>query len=188
MTSYKAFLVPALLVLPIAGLGYSWITTEIESHQGVEWDVPIAGYDPRDLLRGHYVQFRYDWPGLDEEEDGLVSRYNGSQICIHGKAPTIARVTKLDEYAEDYEKQVSSCDAIVKYNPWSEEGTDGLNNDRLFLSQQKAAEYQKKLTNQKLQASARIRINNSNFMIPIDISFHPVVDEEPTGDQDSNEQ
>jgi uncharacterized membrane-anchored protein len=25
-------------------------------------DVAVTGYDPRDLLRGHYVRFTYVWP------------------------------------------------------------------------------------------------------------------------------
>ena len=56
------------LVLPILGLGGLWGWSDFKAEQGTDWLVPIAGYDPRDLLRGHYIQYSYDWPGIDEEE------------------------------------------------------------------------------------------------------------------------
>jgi len=172
MTGVQRFLAPLLLLWPVAGLAYSWAVTEMESHEGVEWDVPIAGYDPRDLLRGHYVQYRYDWPGLQSDEDnGAFRSVKGSVICIRGKAPVIVRTLELDDYADDYKQQASSCDAVVKYNPWSEEGTDGLNSDRLFLSQDRAQDYQKKLADPQLQAIARVRVNKSGHIVPIDIGF-----------------
>jgi len=36
---------------------------EYHLSMGTQWDFAITGYDPRDLLRGHYLRFRldYDW-------------------------------------------------------------------------------------------------------------------------------
>ena len=57
---------------------------------GTLWRVPVTGYDPRDLLRGHYLTFRYDWNWNEQKntacsgsecavcfpEDRLSSSYN----------------------------------------------------------------------------------------------------------------
>ena len=92
MNRYRRFFLPFALLLPLIGLGLIWLQTERESHEGSEWDVPIEGYDPRDLLRGHYVQFRYDWPFVAEDviptwsgpRSYLYAAGNGSHLC--GKA------------------------------------------------------------------------------------------------------
>lgn len=49
----------ALTGLPLIGLGAIWRMTAYRAAQGEEWLVPVTGYDPRDLLKGHYVQFQY---------------------------------------------------------------------------------------------------------------------------------
>ena len=77
------------LALPLAGLAASWAGTHHRARQGVEWDVPIAGYDPRDLLRGHYVIYRYDWPGLEGRRTNLALE---PVLCLDGEPPRIARV------------------------------------------------------------------------------------------------
>ena len=59
----------AALLLPLAGLGGLWAMSDHTFRQGTEWEVPIAGFDPRDFLRGHYVEFTYDWPGVEEFRD-----------------------------------------------------------------------------------------------------------------------
>ena len=39
------------------------VRAELHISQGKEWKFQVQGYDPRDLLRGHYLRFglRYDW-------------------------------------------------------------------------------------------------------------------------------
>ena len=171
MNRYRRFFLPLALLLPLIGLALIWLQTERESHQGSEGDVPIAGYDPRDLLRGHYVQFRYDWPGVAEND---IPTWHGLQtgLCLSGKAPGIEQVEIIDR--ADYDSSSApSCDATARVNPWSEEGTDGLVRDRIYIPQQAAREYTDKLANPELQGIVRIRINNSGFITPLSLSFRP---------------
>ena len=63
----KAARIAAILVVPLAGLAALWAQSETLSREGTDWEVPVQGYDPRDLLRGHYVEFQYDWPVRREE-------------------------------------------------------------------------------------------------------------------------
>ncbi len=169
MSRYRRFFLPLALLLPLAGLGLIWMLTERDSDQGTEWDVPVAGYDPRDLLRGHYVQFRYDWPGIQENE--IAAGYGAQKsLCIRGAAPNIESVEVQDRVGSG-QTLASVCDSTAKVNPWSEEGDDGLVRDRIYVPQEAARDYEKKLANPKLQGIVRIRINNSGFITPLSLGF-----------------
>ncbi len=169
MSRYRRFYFPLALLLPLVGLGLIWVLTERESHRGAEWYVPVAGYDPRDLLRGHYVQFRYDWPGVQADE--ITTGYEGQKIlCIKGAAPAIESVEVLDMVGTD-QSLASICDSTAKANPRSEEGNNGLLRDRIYVPQEAARDYEKKLANPELQGIVRIRINSSGFITPLSLSF-----------------
>ena len=171
MNRYRRFFLPFALLLPLIGLGLIWLQTERESHEGSEWDVPIEGYDPRDLLRGHYVQFLYDWPFVAEDD---IPTWSGAQtgLCISGKAPRITHVEIVPRPGSGA-PSARVCDATARVNPWSEEGDDGLVRDRIYMPQETARTYAAKLGNPKLQAIVRIRINNSGFITPLSLRFQP---------------
>jgi uncharacterized membrane-anchored protein len=66
MTRKPAVLVPVLLlpVLAILGLIYR---AETVLQTGRKWVVKIGGYDPRDLLSGHYLRYRIRWDMQERE-------------------------------------------------------------------------------------------------------------------------
>jgi uncharacterized membrane-anchored protein len=53
------------VVIPMLGLLVLVARAEVLLRSGTSFRVAIEGYDPRDLLRGHYLQyrFRFDWQG-----------------------------------------------------------------------------------------------------------------------------
>ncbi|MEY4640343.1 MAG: hypothetical protein RLZZ227_337 [Pseudomonadota bacterium] len=57
----KPTLKGALLLVPMLVLGGMSLLHEYKRNTGTAWTVPILGYDPRDLLSGHYLQFQYAW-------------------------------------------------------------------------------------------------------------------------------
>jgi hypothetical protein len=61
------------VVIPMLGLLVLVARAEVLLRSGASFRVAIEGYDPRDLLRGHYLQyrFRFDWHG--ESTCGRVS-------------------------------------------------------------------------------------------------------------------
>tara|TARA_R100001244_G_scaffold44182_2_gene39745 strand:- start:5316 stop:5870 length:555 start_codon:yes stop_codon:yes gene_type:complete len=181
MNQYRRFFLPVALIVPLIGLGLIWLLTERESYQGTEWEVPIAGYDPRDLLRGHYVQFRYDWPAVVEND---IPTWSGSTLglCIIGTSPRIEKVEVHDSSRAIESAAALDCAATAKVNPWSEEGDDGLVRDRIYVAQQAARDLEKKLANRELQGMVRIRINNSGFITPLSLSFRPRSDGDGVGE------
>jgi len=73
----KKFLLLAVLI-PFLLLSFLIIRAEIHINQGQEWQFKVQGYDPRDLLRGHYLRFnlRYNWTN---EKAGCES---GVDCCL----------------------------------------------------------------------------------------------------------
>ena len=49
------------LVLPIAALGALALYHQQRLATGTRVELPIAGFDPRDLLAGHYLRYRIDY-------------------------------------------------------------------------------------------------------------------------------
>uniref|UniRef100_UPI0035B2B6BC GDYXXLXY domain-containing protein n=1 Tax=Sandaracinobacter sp. TaxID=2487581 RepID=UPI0035B2B6BC len=51
----------AALALPALWLAAGIWQNERALSAAPEWRIPIEGYDPRDPLRGRYIQFAYAW-------------------------------------------------------------------------------------------------------------------------------
>lgn len=148
------------LALPLAGLGATWGATHVRAQQGVEWDVPIDGYDPRDLLRGHYVVFRYQWPGFEDRQRWEMPR----ELCLHGTAPQITRVT---------ESAGGTCPNPVRAYDYSDDPGGGIVTGRLYVSQAEAARLQRLLADRTLQGTVRIRLRDDGHITPLRIGFRP---------------
>ncbi|MCB9989822.1 MAG: GDYXXLXY domain-containing protein [Rhodospirillales bacterium] len=74
-----------VLVLPMLVLGGMWAKTAMKRDHGQQvWQIRMTGYDPRDLLYGHYLRFRYDW-NMGETRD------------VKGKGPYCMCLTQADE-------------------------------------------------------------------------------------------
>lgn len=75
---------PELLVLAIPFLGLIlWTFSVAFTHtQGKEGQVRIVGYDPVDLLSGHYLRFRYDFGPVTLCKDPSSSRTERVCACL----------------------------------------------------------------------------------------------------------
>jgi hypothetical protein len=167
----KAAIAAALLLIPAAGLAAIWANAHRESKLGTDWDVPVRGYDPRDLLRGHYIEYEYDWPKLTQEI------YGHETLCIEGKAPQISSVTVIG--FDGPSEGAAACGQIVRANDWSEEQGDSLTRDRLYIPQTRGAALDAKLRDPKLQGVVRVRIRADGIITPLSISFRPNPNPEP---------
>jgi hypothetical protein len=147
----------AALALPLLGLGGLWLSTERMSRQGTEWDVPVRGYDPRDLLQGHYVQFQYDWPGMAGADSAGLQPLYGQSLCLEGTAPQLSQTRPRDERAP--------CAQFVR----SDDAWEG----RLYASQDEALRLQKQLQDPALQGMIRIRLRPDGHVTPLRLTFRP---------------
>lgn len=156
-----AILRAAVLALPLAGLGLTWLSADRLSHQGTDWAVPVQGYDPRDMLRGHYVEFTYDWPGLERGEERFVPLL---ALCLEGTAPV---VTKARSVAAD----ANGCANFARSASDSVYGESSLERGRLYASQDGALNLQNQLADTKQLALIHFRLRPDGHITPLRFSF-----------------
>lgn len=155
------------LILPVAGLAALWAWTESWTREGTDWEVPVGGYDPRDLLRGHYIEFTYDWPveGEDEEE-----RFWIEALCIEGEPPVIERVVIVEDLA--------GCEHFAKADRGGVYGMGGLTRGRLYVPQTQASELEDKLRDPELRGIVTVRQRVDGRILPQSIRFRALTEEE----------
>lgn len=151
----------AAVVLPVLGLAALWAQSDHTYRTGTEWEVPIQGYDPRDYLRGHYVEFSYDWPGIDE-----FSGTPWDALCLEGEAPALARVTPV---AGD-----APCGHPVRAEQDGVYGWEALTRGRLYIGQERAAALEEGLRNRDQRGIVTIRQREDGSFTPVAIRFRPL--------------
>jgi uncharacterized membrane-anchored protein len=75
---HRLKLAVVLLFLPLLVLGGIIMKDGRDVTSAKTWRVKIVGYDPRDLLYGHYLNFRFDW-GLSAEHGACTA---GQSCCL----------------------------------------------------------------------------------------------------------
>ena len=151
----------AAAVVPVLGLGALWAQSDRTFHTGTEWEVPIIGYDPHDYLRGQYIEFAYDWPGLDETQDGVMS-----ELCLSGEAPRLRTVTLRAAGQPCAHPVRLEADGVYRAN--------GLVNGRLYIDQDRAAQLEEQLRSGDQRGIVTIRQRDDGSFTPIGIRFRPL--------------
>ena len=67
-----------LFCLPILFLGIWGLILSFQMNSGIEVRLPIMGYDPRDLLSGHYIQYQIDWENVND----LLEKYRKESMLF----------------------------------------------------------------------------------------------------------
>lgn len=148
-------------LLPLAGLSALWGISAHTYRQGTEWDVPIMGYDPRDILRGHYVEFTYDWPGGE-----ALTAYGPQALCLEGTPPRIARVAVI--------APGTPCAHPLRADPASVYGGEALQRGRYYLGQTRAAALQEELRDRDRRGIVTIRQRADGSFAVVGIRFRPL--------------
>lgn len=149
-------------ILPLAGLAGLWVQSDRTYQSGTEWEVPIQGYDPRDYLRGHYVEFSYDWP-YRETGQRIDAPF---ALCIEGTAPRITQVTEIVDREACGHSLRSPRDDVY--------GSSGLMRGRLYIGQERAEALQRQLRNRDQRGIVTIRQREDGSFTPISIRFRPL--------------
>jgi hypothetical protein len=167
MTRQRSRLLLALaLLLPLAALGASWAVTHRQAQQGQDWLVPIEGYDPRDLLRGHYVQYRYAWPTPPPREgESVGDPGSANALCVMGSAPHIQSVRPV---AQD---EAQPCAITLRATLGARREVRGLDSGIFYASQTQAIALSRKLADPHLQGMVRVRVRTDGVMRPIALEF-----------------
>lgn len=128
------------LLLPIVGLSVSIAKVELSKVNATTWVVPIQGYDPRDLLKGQYIQFSFSW--------AQDSNMKNSCLCFRESAAGV-RVDPVVTQVACADVGAASCDAVAEY--------PGPGPFRFYVDESKAKEWEQRLQNEEI----RLRISVS---------------------------
>lgn len=92
-----------VLLIPFLAMLYMVVSNELDYRSNKEYRLQITGYDPRDLLTGHYVIFRYEWPA---DTPNRCAKDHECFACLTGnpKKPDIQFVLQ---------SELPSCDAAL---------------------------------------------------------------------------
>ena len=72
------------------------------TRQATEVVLPIRGYDPRNLLSGHYIQFQIDWSSADCQQ----ADWNG--VCPKSEFKGVDRYYVSETEANRLERRINS--------------------------------------------------------------------------------
>lgn len=156
----------AAVVAPVLGLGALWVQSDRTFHQGTEWLVPVQGYDPRDLLRGHYVEFEYDWPGFEEAALGFPGP---QRLCLEGTPPRQYRARVMATASEQ-----AACAHPLRAPDAGIYGTQGLMRGRLYLGQDRAAALEQGMRDRDRRAVVTIRQREDGSFSVIGLRLRPL--------------
>jgi uncharacterized membrane-anchored protein len=106
-TPFKFWILFAL-VLPLIVLILMITRAELNKNQGTEWDIAITGYDPRDILRGHYLIYNVDYQIKNSDEESVCKFPDDCCLCLKDKGQRTPEVTKLQ-----CEVAKNQCDSFI---------------------------------------------------------------------------
>jgi uncharacterized membrane-anchored protein len=86
----KRNLLEWLLIVPVVVIALLMVRAEYKAGQGQMYRVSVEGYDPRDLVHGHYLAIRYNLTPLGLTLDGMSSG-NGDSVCFRREGATVRR-------------------------------------------------------------------------------------------------
>ncbi len=75
----------AVLVIPIVCLAFMMANKQLNIPMGTEVTLPITGYDPRDLLSGHYLIYTIDYGVEDICKNSSSKLKMPGYICLSTK-------------------------------------------------------------------------------------------------------
>jgi len=125
----------AALVFPIIVLAANTWMYQQQRSAGESFKFPIEGFDPRDMLSGHYLFYKVDYGILNG--NGCPASDITAVLCLRPEK----RVYPVDERPAGCEVYLQGeCDASSVF-------TAGL--DRFYIPQEYAAKLEEKIANKK---------------------------------------
>ncbi|MGC4063945.1 MAG: GDYXXLXY domain-containing protein [Polyangiaceae bacterium] len=91
--AFRSWIWPAIAtILPLVGLSTMILQAELATRAGPTLRVAIRGYDPRDLLHGHYLRYQFDFDWTEPDTCGPSAKVNATADNVPYRTTT----TRLD--------------------------------------------------------------------------------------------
>ena len=141
----RKWLLPAL-ALPLLALVLGIVRAEWHLAHSSHWVLDITGYDPRDLLRGHYIQYRL---ALHETAgEPACSEKSGERCCLCLTATGTDTPPKVQRTTCE---RADSCDGALQTRYLSEL-------QRYYIPEARADAWTERVRTAATDGKARLRI------------------------------
>lgn len=105
----KTIKILSLLFPIVVLLGFVGLHT-VNQKTGTLWVIDIEGYDPRDLLRGHFLRFRYSW----NWDDGQNACYgNECYLCLNQVEPNVFKNPNTRLFNRPEKESMPTCTSMI---------------------------------------------------------------------------
>jgi uncharacterized membrane-anchored protein len=154
-----------IVMIPFILLCLLIARAEYHLSTGKQWDIAITGYDPRDLLRGHYLRFRlaYDW-----QEPKKQCATKSCSYCL-------TDVGELAPKVQIIETQLAKqCDGFMQYGDLK----TPLN--RFYIPETQARFAEDLLRQARVDKTAYLRVSVDKKGVPQIVDL--LIDGRPLGD------
>jgi uncharacterized membrane-anchored protein len=130
------------VVLPLLGVLTGVARSELHYRRSQEWQFAVAGYDPRDLLKGHYIAYRLNFREIP-----------GSSRCPDDDASCCLCLTRTNRDEPDVSRlrcdEANTCDGRLR--------ADTLSTlDRYYVPEARAHEAEQRLRDGAARQTARL--------------------------------
>ncbi|MBZ6378171.1 hypothetical protein B5C34_01185 [Pacificimonas flava] len=141
------------LLLPLAGLAAGIAANEVSLAGADEWRIPIAGYDPRDPVRGQYIDYAYDWTLAGDPEQCAAPE--GCIICLEGPPPD-GRRGAIRPGSAECPYAVRDIDEDVRFVQGPERQNRLVLRGRIFMDGERAARWERQLREEPMVVVAKL--------------------------------
>jgi uncharacterized membrane-anchored protein len=107
-----------VLVFPLLVLGGLWAKAATYQNVGQQiWKLKITGYDPRDILYGHYLRYRIDWD-IKGEQGAMSLPAEDLCMCLNSSGNGFKAPAAYPVHCEAPAN--NSCSSVIKvYNHYN---------------------------------------------------------------------
>ena len=138
-------LVKLFALIPVMGICLFLAHTQYHASTGLVYRVKIKGYDPRDLLHGHYLRYTFDLPtGSLADKHIYLPR---AKYCFIYFSSGEHRLEIMP-----HNEKIIKCSSVIKYSKLK-------GNHKYFVPEDYALDLERKLRDSKVTASVELIIN-----------------------------
>lgn len=145
----KNSLKAAFLVIPVLVLCGLVVKAELDKRHGPVWIMKVEGYDPRDILRGQYVLFRFDWNWVRQPDKDCQN----CCVCLNDKEGVENPVAEI-MHCDRRKEELKSCTSVIRHWDNAQRASNRrrepyMNSYRYYLQEDHARALQRRLNEQR---------------------------------------
>ncbi|ALO25425.1 MULTISPECIES: GDYXXLXY domain-containing protein [Leptospira] len=154
-------ILPVALILPVLFFSWEIVTLEFSKSSGKEVVLPITGYDPRDLLAGHYLRYDILYQSDSICQNPNTNSHNKTDLnqrhCVcypHSGKIKEGEGAFISDCNPDILKDQRICRLYLRGT--CRYGRFKIGNERFYVNETKALDYEKRLREEKVHIRLKV--------------------------------